>query len=92
MTDAASWQAVERKARLAGNGLSPCQEAQRRERSLSDSFQGACNPGQPPVPRAASIHRMLGPDSPKGSDPEDPIPRCSPCKGRRPFPADCALT
>ncbi len=28
ITDAASWRAVERKARLAGNGLRPCSEAQ----------------------------------------------------------------
>ncbi len=90
--DAASWQAVERKARLAGNGLGPCLEAQHRGRTLSGSFQGTCNPMQPPAPRAASIHRMLGPDSPTGSDPEDPIRRCSPCKGQRPFPTDCALT
>ncbi len=66
MTAAASWKAVERKARLAGNGLRPCQEAQHRGRPLPGSFQGACNQGQPPAPRAASIHRMLGPDSPSG--------------------------
>ena len=89
---AASWEAVERKARLAGNGLRPCPEAQHRGRSLSGSFQGACSQEQPPAPQAASIHRMLGPDSPKGSVPEDPIRRCSPCKGQRPFPTDCALT
>ncbi len=76
--DAASWKAVERKARLAGNGLRPCPEAQHSERPFSGSFQGACNYGQPPAPRAASIHWMLGPDSPKGSVPEDPIRRCSP--------------
>ncbi len=32
--DAASWKAVERKARLAGNGLHPCPEAQHRGRPL----------------------------------------------------------
>ncbi len=38
--DAAIWKAVERKARLAGNGLRPCQEAQHRERPLSGSPYG----------------------------------------------------
>ncbi len=41
ITDAASVQAVERKARLAGNGLRPCPEAQHRERPLSGSSAGS---------------------------------------------------
>ena len=41
MTDAASWKAVERKARLAGNGLSPCPEAQHRGQPLSGSPEGS---------------------------------------------------
>ena len=37
MTDTASWEAVERKARLAGNGLCPCPEAKHRGRLLPGS-------------------------------------------------------
>ncbi len=49
MTDAASWKAVERKARLAGNGLRPYPEAQHRGQPLSGSFWGACNQGNRPL-------------------------------------------
>ncbi len=79
MKDAASWKAVERKARLAGNGLRPCPEAQHHRRPRSRSFLGACNQGQPPAPRAASIHQMLGPDSFQGAcnQGQPPAPRAA---------------
>ncbi len=41
---AASWQAVERKACFAGNGLCPCPEAQHRGRPLSRALQPQLSP------------------------------------------------
>ncbi len=59
MKDAASCRAVERQARLAGNGLRPCPVAQHRGRALSGLFLGARNQGKAPAPQGHSASLIV---------------------------------
>jgi len=56
-TDAASWEAVDRKTRLAGNGLRPRQAAQHRGRPLPGSFEGTAKRRMEPQPPNEKIRR-----------------------------------